>query len=197
MSCRAAATCGAQVQAASEAARTELTRLTGGAAYERWQSPSSSLLMLEADAGGVSGLDLGDSRVFALDATCAVHVKGGVEGTRDAEAPRRQPNKPTPTNRCCSGPRRCADPTCAAHARTWSLDLARPAHLLLMTDGFAALADQYGAYDAAGLVRAALHKGLQELGRELRAIENADAGGAQHPRFKKSDDATALLLRLA
>jgi hypothetical protein len=38
--------------------------------------------------------------------------------------------------------------------------------------------------------------GLQELGRELRAVEAADAHGARHPRFKTSDDATALLLRL-
>jgi hypothetical protein len=66
-----------------------------------------------------------------------------------------------------------------------------------MTDGFAVLADQYGAYDQAGLVRAVTERGLQELGRELRAIEAADAGGAKHPRFKASDDATALLLRLS
>ena len=34
------------------------------------------------------------------------------------------------------------------------------------------------------------------VGRELRAIEAADAGGSRHPRFKQSDDATAVLLRL-
>jgi hypothetical protein len=78
----------------------------------------------------------------------------------------------------------------------WSFQLARPAYLLLMTDGFAALADRYRAYDAAGLLRAVLDRGLQELAREVRAIETADAGGAKHPRFKASDDATALLMRL-
>ena len=66
-----------------------------------------------------------------------------------------------------------------------------------MTDGFSALSDRYRVYDAAGLVRAALEKGLQELGRELRAIEAADATAARHPRFKASDDATALLMRLS
>jgi hypothetical protein len=30
----------------------------------------------------------------------------------------------------------------------------------------------------------------------LRAIETADASGSLHPRFKQSDDATAILLRL-
>jgi hypothetical protein len=65
-----------------------------------------------------------------------------------------------------------------------------------MTDGFSALVDRYHAYDAASLVRAAIDKGLHELGRELRAIETADSGGAKHPRFKDSDDATAVLMRL-
>jgi hypothetical protein len=65
-----------------------------------------------------------------------------------------------------------------------------------MTDGFSALVDRYRAYDAAGLVRTAVDKGLHELGRELRAIETEDAGGAKHPRFKASDDATAVLMRL-
>ena len=87
-------------------------------------------------------------------------------------------------------------PECADHARAWTLAPARPAHVLLCTDGFSALVDRYLAYDAVSLVRAALEKGLNELGRELRAIEAADAGGAKHPRFKPSDDATALLLRL-
>jgi len=88
------------------------------------------------------------------------------------------------------------NPECAAHARGWSIPLKRSAHILLCSDGLSALVDRYHAYDAAGLVRAALDKGLQELGRELRAIEAADAGGAKHPRFKASDDATGLLLRL-
>ena len=77
-----------------------------------------------------------------------------------------------------------------------TLRLKRPAHVLLMTDGFAALTDRYGAFDAGGLVQASLDKGLQELGRELRIIENHDAHSDLHPRFKKSDDASALLLRL-
>ena len=89
------------------------------------------------------------------------------------------------------------DPACAQHAPMWTLKLHRPAHLLLASDGFTALSDRYGAYDSAGLVRAALGQGLHELGRELRAIELADAGGVLHPRFKTSDDATALLMRLA
>jgi hypothetical protein len=43
---------------------------------------------------------------------------------------------------------------------------------------------------------AALDKGLAALGEELRAIEAGDIGGDRFPRFKKSDDATALLIQL-
>jgi len=69
--------------------------------------------------------------------------------------------------------------------------------LLLATDGFLALASDYGAYGVDGLMAAAMDKGLAVLGEELRAIEAGDAGGDTFPRFKKSDDATALLLRFA
>lgn len=201
---------------ASDAAREAFLGLLGGRGFERWQSPISSLLMIEAEDGEVSGIDLGDSRIFALDADGGVHVTGGPTTGREAEtraaAQQTDSDKPllerTNTIEMLRRSRASLnqegahwtfgiDPTCADHARAWSFKLARPAHLLLMTDGFAALTDQYGAYDAGALVRAALDKGLQELGRELRAIEVQDSSGALHPRFKKSDDATALLMRLS
>lgn len=183
--------------------------------HERWQSPISSLLMIEETEHGVCGLDLGDCRLFALDATGAVLVAGGHDDAADDEtalaAQQSDKDKPLlqrtetiemlrgmraqlnqPSSRWTFG----LDPACADHARAWDCALTRPAHILLMTDGFSALTERYRAYDAAGLVRAGLDKGLQELGRELRAIENEDAGSARHPRFKKSDDATALLMRL-
>lgn len=204
------------VRDASEAAADAFAMRLAGRIFERWQLPISSLLMVEACAQGVRGVDLGDSRVFALDAGGAVHIAGGPEDAADAEtqlaAQQTDADQPllrrgatiarlremrASLNREGAQWTFCADPACAAHARTWTLGLRRPAHLLLMTDGFAALTDRYRAYDAAGLVRAALDQGLQELGRELRAIEAADVGGARHPRFKASDDATALLMRLS
>ncbi len=204
------------IRSASAAAADAFADLTGGRRFERWQSPISSLLMAEDCAEGVRGIDLGDSRVFALDADGAVCVAGGPDDAADDEsalaAQQTDAHKPLlqredtiamlrhmraqlnqPNSRWTFG----IDPACADHARTWALPLARPAHVLLMTDGFSALTDRYRAYDAAALVRAAVDKGLQDLGRELRAIEAADAGGSRHPRFKASDDATALLLRLS
>ena len=69
--------------------------------------------------------------------------------------------------------------------------------LLLMSDGFSALVDAYGAYDAAGLFAAVEAHGLAALAVELRGIERADAACTRFPRFKASDDATAMWVRVA
>jgi hypothetical protein len=186
---------------------------------ERWRLPTASALVIsDHESETLEVLELGDCRCFVLDAAGLVHAIGGStvasinEATAAAEAAKQSGGQPLlrdqqtvlrlrdkraqhnkPDGYWVFG----LQSECADHARAWSLNVARPAHVLLMTDGFAALVDRYRAYDAAGLVQAALDKGLQELGRELRAIEAADASGAKHPRFKASDDATALLLRLS
>jgi hypothetical protein len=53
----------------------------------------------------------------------------------------------------------------------------------------------YERYEVSGLLRAAVQKGLPQLGLELRAVEDSDPEGRRFPRFKKSDDATAVLLK--
>ena len=68
--------------------------------------------------------------------------------------------------------------------------------MLLATDGFLALASDYGAYDLDGLMAAAQSKGLAVMGEELRAIEKDDPKAQKFPRFKTHDDATALLLEI-
>ena len=88
------------------------------------------------------------------------------------------------------------DAIAADHARTQRVDSAAGMHVLLVSDGFLALASDYGKYDVRGLLGAAIAKGLPELGRELRAVEETDPDGRAFPRFKKSDDATAVLLKL-
>jgi hypothetical protein len=206
----------AHTRAASIAAAQAFARLSGAKGCERWQSPISSLLMIAEDGDGVRGLDLGDSRMFALGADGAVHVAGGPEDAADSEsklaAQQTDADKPllqrdatiarlrdmrAALNREGGSWTFCLDPACADHARVWRLELQRPAHVLLMTDGFSALVDRYRAFEAGGLVRAAIDRGLETLGSELRAIEHADSGGARHPRFKRSDDATAVLMRLS
>lgn len=189
-----------------------------GGADERWKKPTASVLVVGEAEGGLLGIDLGDSRCFALDADGVGYSAGSREnGTDDEQQRARDASKRSGALALLRDAHTLTmlravrarhnlpengywvfglQPECADHARYWTLALKRPAHVLLCTDGFSALVDRYKVYDAGSLVRAALDKGLQELGRELRAIETADAGGAAHPRFKKSDDATAVLLRL-
>lgn len=203
------------LRTASETAASAFSYLTRGQNVERWQLPTASVLMLtENERGVIEGIDLGDCRVFALDSD-GVQVTGGHGGLDDeVKLAASQPDADKPllkrkaaietlrANRAAinqDGGRFWTfglHPACADHARSWTLTLKRPAHLLLMTDGFAALTDRYRIYEPAALVKAAISGGLQELGRELRAIELADASGSRHPRFKQSDDATAILLRL-
>ncbi len=87
------------------------------------------------------------------------------------------------------------DPKCARHAQTDSAPLAPGALVLLASDGFFSLVTEYERYTPATLIAACESKGLAALVAEARAIEADDPDGQKHPRFKKSDDATALLLR--
>jgi hypothetical protein len=91
------------------------------------------------------------------------------------------------------GPNRQA----ADHVRGKHIQAPAGAVLLLASDGFLALASDYRLYDAQTLVAAAESNGLETLGRELRLIEESDPEGLRFARFKKSDDATAVLLKLA
>lgn len=69
--------------------------------------------------------------------------------------------------------------------------------LLLMSDGFAALLDTYQAYQPEAFMQRLLATGLAPLAEELRRIERDDAACLRYPRFKASDDATALWLRVS
>jgi hypothetical protein len=207
------------IRAASQDAAAAFYDLSSDEGIEPWQRPVASVLVAAEAAEGLNGLDLGDCRLFAIDAAGAAHVAGGPPGAADREAQLAAQfaksgaaaeagalyRAPPVLEKLRELRGRLTDsrsavfslnPDCAEHARAWSLPLKRPAHVLLATDGFALLADRYETYDGAGLVRAALDKGVHELGRELRAIETADAVGSRHPRWKRSDDATAQLLRL-
>jgi hypothetical protein len=89
------------------------------------------------------------------------------------------------------------DPECADHAKQADMFVVANTLVLLATDGFLALVSDYECYTPETLVAAAQLHGLAALGEELRAIEAADPEGVRYPRFKASDDATALLLELS
>ncbi len=85
---------------------------------------------------------------------------------------------------------------CVDHAKVVQFTAPVGTIILLASDGFTALISDYGVYDAAGLVRAAKSKGLSSLMTELRDIESEDPSGKQFARYKKSDDATAILVQI-
>lgn len=76
------------------------------------------------------------------------------------------------------------------------ISVAAGDELILMSDGFASLITDYEAYSATGFVTAVRSVGFAVLAQEIRAIENADAACLRFPRFKVSDDATAMWLRV-
>jgi serine/threonine protein phosphatase PrpC len=88
------------------------------------------------------------------------------------------------------------EPTASEHVARAKIAATAGTLVLLCTDGFLALASDYGLYDPQSLMAAAAKKGLAALGAELRSLEADDAEGRQFPRFKMSDDATAVLAKL-
>ena len=91
-----------------------------------------------------------------------------------------------------------ASPTASLHVNRVAIHAVLPATGLIATDGFMALVDAYGHFDEAGLVAAAAGDGLELLGRLLRQTERvADPECLTWPRYKVSDDATAVLFELA
>lgn len=89
------------------------------------------------------------------------------------------------------------DPSAADHLGKAVVPCAPGDELLLMTDGFAALIESYAALTPEAAMAALHAEGLAGLGRQLREIEATDATCTRYPRFKQSDDATAIWLRVA
>ena len=89
------------------------------------------------------------------------------------------------------------DPRAAKHAARQNMAVKEGDLVLLASDGFLALVSDYDLYDPKSLLDAARRDGLDGLGKILRETEDADPAGDKYARFKKSDDATAVLLRVA
>jgi hypothetical protein len=88
------------------------------------------------------------------------------------------------------------DPKCAKNASTARAAIAPGAVVLIASDGLLSLITDYERYTPETFVDAAMSGGLAALVEEVRAIEADDPEGIGHPRFKKSDDATGILLRV-
>jgi hypothetical protein len=189
-----------------------------------WQTPAASMMLVTQGQVGRRGVELeflwfGDCAALVRQDGKPVTVVGATLESRAAEARRAQALAKKKRISPADGFSRQAfleelratrnrinsdgnwlftpEPKAGAHAGRRVMKVEPGAHLLLASDGFLALISDYGAYGPASLMDAALDKGLAALGAQLRAIEDADAGGDRFARFKKSDDCTALVLRLA
>jgi len=88
-------------------------------------------------------------------------------------------------------------PETADHLVRTKIHLNGSATALVCSDGLADLVSLYGRYDAAALVRRAAAEGLAPLFAELRHMEReVDPDGLTYPRYKQSDDTTAILLTI-
>lgn len=184
-----------------------------------WQLPSASMMFVTQKDEGLEFLSFGDCAALVEQRGEDALVIGATFESRAREAqgarqwaadrnldPAAGINRPqlleplrAGRNRINSGGhwRFSPDAAAAGHAARRLVEAAPGAHVLIASDGFIALASDYGAYDAQGLLDAAIAKGLAALGEETRIIEDNDPLGRQFPRFKKSDDCTALLLTVS
>ena len=66
--------------------------------------------------------------------------------------------------------------------------------VLLTSDGFSAIFDNYNYIDKNNIISVVEKHGLKEICKIIRSIEDEDADILKFPRFKKSDDASAVIL---
>jgi hypothetical protein len=187
---------------------------------ERYEIPVASMMMIEAGAGeALEAFWFGDCAALVLRPGETCEVVGEAFGKRVAEAaaatrlaaahginPARASVDEAflPALRAArstyntEGGAWVLGPTrhCADKARRGAVRAPSGSVVLLASDGFLALGTDYGRYDASALVTAAHERGLADLLDELRAIEREDPEGVLYPRFKTSDDATAVILRV-
>jgi hypothetical protein len=200
-------------------AQRSFAGLRSRAPKENYENPYASMMFVVPGGEDLEALWYGDCAAFVARPRAAVEIVGEAFDKRAAEArrvkmlaeakglaPASGVNRPeflsalraarngvnTDKGGWLFGP----DAKAAAHARRKTLAAPGGTVLLLASDGFLALSSDYGLYQPDALLAAAQSKGLDALGRELRALEAEDPEGRRFPRFKTSDDATALLLRV-
>lgn len=209
------------VRSLSEKARADF--LANHPEAPRYAWPLSAFAMVKAGADGFYFHGLGDSCVFLLkaDGTASFHIPipgvyayeqaqarrhiernggitkgGGTLGNAETLALLRQSRERQNTAGGSVWTLGLA-PEAADHIVGEKLDIAGTAHAVICSDGLSDLVVLYAAYDPAGLVRTALDRGLASLVAELRHFERqVDPEGLRFPRYKQSDDTTALLVEL-
>jgi hypothetical protein len=177
----------------------------------RWELPMSSFLAVRLAGDTLETAWLGDCAGLLRGAGGVTRL-GPPRQEKDAEAEKAaslaqhglgSPKRSAPILEelriARSGPGKRilgVEPETMASLETARIGCAPGDDVLLMSDGFSALIDAYAALDEAALMHALAEPGLAQLAARLRAIEAADSDCSRFPRFKTSDDATALWLRI-
>jgi hypothetical protein len=193
-----------------------------GADSEPWQHPNASFQMLRVTEIGVEIAGLADCALFLRDASGSITRHNGTgktksveqdearraiarmgklgpdgEGYRDPDAivhiRQRRALHNTDRGSATLG----IHPEAADRVRIELPAVGLPAIGLLCTDGFADIVDGYAQIHAEELIERALGEGLATLLAEIRHIENTvDPDGLRFPRYKRNDDASAILVRI-
>ncbi|GAB5374728.1 MAG: PP2C family serine/threonine-protein phosphatase [Acuticoccus sp.] len=178
---------------------------------ERYEIPTAAVLLAHFGAGTVTIAEVGDCGAYFRAPDGAITRFGGTEAGRALEqsnarnmmVPGRDRRSPdvlgflrrvrnranTPGGYSIFAPEAAA----ASAARIFR-HRATAGDALFVSDGFEAAVDDYGLYDAAGLF-AAVRDDIKLPLDALREVEDKDPDCQRFPRFKKSDDATAMLVR--
>jgi hypothetical protein len=215
---------GAVVRDLCAEARTAFFAAAGTAEIERYRHPNAAFQILRVTTGGIETSGLADCTLILRDASGQVLRRSGSRASRGNEQQsarraiaasggfnaagesfrasetlddlrrRRSRFNSDPDGAWTLG----LVPDAGAHLLTDRLSIRLPAIGLLCTDGFADLADNYRACTDEGLIARAETDGLRILLEELRHIERVtDPDGLQFPRYKRCDDASAILVRIA
>ncbi|MBM6581674.1 protein phosphatase 2C domain-containing protein [Microvirga sp. BT689] len=205
-----------------EEARTAYRAVAPAERHEDFVAwPLGAMTLVRRKGSRLDAWTFGDTTAYVRQPDGTVLVLGDAPGLRDAEAAmaaelmRQSGSRPTaildePVFLAWLGERRERQRKSGVPAALLSLNPAAVGGLryetapcesgtviLLASDGFSALVDLYRAMDAEALMEAALASGLEPLVKLAREIEaERDPDGTLYPRFKASDDTTAILLRV-
>lgn len=195
----------------------ERLRLPNG----RHEWPSAAMMLLHVSSGWIRAANFADCGLVLLeDGAAQAQIFGAQHNSREARAVSRTaelirslaPGEAPFSNAAVMDYLRAArrrqnskdgywilgiDAAAAAHVRLAGFPFSRPVTGLVFSDGFGSLVFDYHRYDPADFVRRAAAEGLQPLLGEIRKIEREeDPGCLLWPRFKRHDDATAMLFRV-
>lgn len=183
--------------------------------------PSAAMILMVACRTKLHIAGLGDCRAWLRDDTGAVRTIGGLPKAeqRERDASRRARALADEQGHegdlrhhpaVLDGLRRARadsnmssslvlglDSSVAERMAVETLEISETCTILLTSDGFHALTTDYDSFSPIEMLEAAERDGLASLLEQVRTIEReVDPECRQFPRFKQSDDASALLIRI-